>query len=99
MCLTQTGAYLLHRLVRTFVYADAVVVDTPILDEWTRSELDLGRTIEERLRRAHDFVDYLDSRFAEFGDLETGLDWTDISRAISQDVEDVENRLAGRRRV
>jgi hypothetical protein len=97
MRLTQTGAYLLHRLVRTFVYADAVVIDTPILDDNIRSTLAVGRTIEERLERATSFVCYLDEQFGEFGELETGLDWADISAAILREVHEVEVRLSGRR--
>lgn len=94
MRLTQTGAYLLHRLVRTFVYADAVIVDTPILDDTARSEIALGRTIQERLASVRAFVAYLDSQFAGFGELDTGFDWPDASAAIRKDVEEVEARLA-----
>lgn len=97
--LTQTGAYLLHRLVRTFVYVDAVVVDTPVLDDETRADLTVGRTIEERLRRADLLLRYLNRQYAEFGELDTGLDWADISGAISREIHDVEVRLAGRRAV
>ena len=98
MRLTQTGAYLLHRLVRTFVYVDAVVIDTPLLDEAARADVGFVRTIEERLRRARAFVDYLDVQFAAFGELDTGLNWVDVSRAILRDVTEVESRLAARAR-
>jgi hypothetical protein len=92
--LTQSGAYMLHRLARMFVYADAVVVDTPILDDDARPSLGEARTIDERLERARAFVAYLDQQWGQFGELDTGLDWSDISRAVLRDIGEVERRLA-----
>jgi GTPase SAR1 family protein len=90
---TQTGAYMLHRLVRMFVYSDAVVVDTPVLDSDVRANLGDAQTIEDRLLRANRFLAYLDARFAEFGGLDTGLDWADIARAVKRDIEEISARV------
>jgi len=98
--LTQSGAYLLHRLMRQFVYYDAVVVDTPITSDDYRSRIGDARMIADRLDRTQLFIEYLQSRFAELDELDTGLDFTGIARAALDDIVQVRVRLerAERRR-
>lgn len=49
---TSAGVYTGTVLVKMFVYADAVVVDTPILDDSYRRLIENVSTLDERLRRA-----------------------------------------------
>ena len=92
--LTQGGAYLVHRLMRMFVYYDAVVIDTPILSDDARPLIGDVRLIAERLDRADIFLDYLDEQFRGFGTLDTGLDWPEMHAAAKEDVQQVRQRLA-----
>lgn len=91
--ITQNGAYVIYRLMRSFVYYDAVVVDTPILSDDVRPQLSEARPIEARLDRANDFLDYLDEQYDDFGDIDTGLDWTNISQDVRNDISSIWERL------
>lgn len=48
---TTVGMYVLSRLVRWFVYIDAVVVDTPILDHDTRLNIINAEQVDRRVAR------------------------------------------------
>ena len=93
---TQAGAYLVERLLRSFVYLDAVVVDTPIVDDDVRHTLGASKTIEDRLRRCLDFIAYLDQQWEGSGlqATDAGFDWATCANAIRRDVENVQFRLA-----
>jgi hypothetical protein len=58
--LTSVGLYHVSELAGTFVYLDAVVVDTPILDKELGSLVKDAHTLHERLERAMVFCSYLD---------------------------------------
>ncbi len=60
--LTQLGAYVLNRLLRSFVYYDAVVVDTPILSDEVRPLMLDARSISQRLERGDIFLKYLNAK-------------------------------------
>lgn len=94
--ITQIGAYIMHRLARSFVYYDAVVVDTPILDDDVRPRLGDARSIEHRLDRAEDFICYLDTQYDEFGDTDTGVDWHQIASDVRKDIGVIWERLERR---
>jgi hypothetical protein len=59
--LTPVGLYHIQELAGSFSYLDAVIVDTPILDKDVRNLIKDAHSLEERLRRAGIFCDYLDS--------------------------------------
>ena len=75
------------------MYYDAIVVDTPILSDDLRPKLTEARTIQERLDRAEDFLEYLDEQYESFGELETGLDWRSISAGAREDISKVWDAL------
>lgn len=91
--ITQSGAYLVRRLLRMFVYYDAVVVDTPILSDEVRPRLTEARIISDRLDRAADFIEYLDSQFEHFGNLDTGFSWKSVAADVEQDMSKIWERL------
>jgi hypothetical protein len=69
---TSAGVYTGSVLINMFAYADAVVVDTPIVDESYRRLITNVFSLDERLRRAEVFRVY--------------LDWEEHSRRLHQDV-------------
>lgn len=95
--ITQRGAYILRRLVAEFVYVDAVVVDTPILDDGFREIITDAWYIEDRLDRAAHFVGYLDTCWEETPHPEGGFDWPSVSAALSRGIEEVRRRISARR--
>jgi hypothetical protein len=88
--ITTIGAYTYKKLLPTFIYVDAVVVDTPIV------ELDAARTIahcrevEDRLLRAREFVSYLDRQWANVRDTKLPFNWPEVSGQLRQDFGRVE---------
>ena len=59
--ITTLGRYQVNALVNTFQYFDAIIVDTPILDQQVRKTTVDVEGIMRRLNRANDFVDYLNN--------------------------------------
>ena len=93
MRITQMGAYVLHRLGRMFVYYDAVVVDTPILDDTARPLISDVHSIQDRLDRAEAFVRYLRGQFSQLRGLDTGLDLDAMANDVRRDISEVRARL------
>jgi hypothetical protein len=84
--ITTVGAYLYKKLVKTFVYLDAVVVDTPIVDADADREIAHSREVEDRLARATRFLTYLDRQWESFA-TQAPLDWSDISGQLHADID------------
>jgi hypothetical protein len=93
---TTVGVYHVLKLIRTFTYIDAVVVDTPILDESTRAQLTYVDDIRERLSRAVTFCDYLDKQWAKVDAHPVGFNWVDVSRDLRTDIKTIEALSKGR---
>lgn len=90
---TPLGTYLFRNLCRRFVYLDAVIVDTPILEESTRKDLRpafIDRRISVRLAAARSFLRYLD-RCADLLLTPSAREsWNLIGEALANDLTDVE---------
>jgi hypothetical protein len=89
---TSTGAYHIRRLLDMFVYLDAILVDTPILDDEYRDKIKDVSSIEDRIERGKLFVDYLDKKWDQSGIKISGFDWKEHSEAIKKDVEKIHLR-------
>jgi hypothetical protein len=63
--ITTVGAYSLRRLPRMFTYIDAMIVDTPILEDNTRNLIHESADLVGRLDRAKVFTEYLDRQWAK----------------------------------
>ena len=85
--ITTVGAYTYKRLLATFVYVDAVVVDTPIVDEHAAAHLGEQRDVEERLQRAREFVAYLDAQWTSIGSNSLPFSWPATSQSLQEDIE------------
>jgi hypothetical protein len=84
---TTIGAYTYKRLLRTFVYLDAVVVDTPVVDDDVAHRLDDHRDIEDRLKRAEHFISYLDDQWDQFEVVSPPFSWPEVREEIAGDME------------
>jgi hypothetical protein len=92
--ITTVGAYTYKRLLGTFVYLDAVVVDTPIADADAAAKLSDERDVEARLQRAKEFIAYLDAQWITFADDNLPFSWPATSELLQGDIERAERSAA-----
>jgi hypothetical protein len=90
--ITTIGAYTIKRLCTHFQYVDAMVVDTPIVDEAARLELGGTDDIDQRLGRATRFVDYLDSQWQTVGNKSVTWDWAGISNSVREQIVSIQRK-------
>lgn len=83
--ITTVGAYTYKKLLPTFIYLDAVVVDTPIVDPAAADEIAHSREVEDRLVRARRFLAYLDQQWQAIARDALPLDWSEVSRQLQSD--------------
>jgi hypothetical protein len=88
--ITALGRYHVTSLVDTFVYLDAIVIDTPILDTTVRASIRDVQTIRDRLRRGRDFLRYLDSCAEHLRDADAKRIWLETHTRIASDITDIE---------
>lgn len=93
---TSHGRYLFNHLVRTFNYVDAVVIDTPIIDEKVRDTVRDVTAIDERVHRAELFVAYLADCAKSLPDRDAQGTWHDIEMALKSDIAQVRQNLQRR---
>jgi GTPase SAR1 family protein len=97
--ITTLGSYSIARLVRSFTYLDAIVVDTPVLDSEARGQLEDLRPIgnmESRLARADRFIDYLDNCWNPLAAGSLPFDWPAVAAAVRTDIRDTRQRVTRR---
>ncbi|MCA1652178.1 MAG: hypothetical protein LC753_18575 [Acidobacteria bacterium] len=88
--ITSVGAYTYRKLVPTFIYMDAVVVDTPIVDPAVEDAIAHCREMEERLLRAKHFMRYLNAQWEAVERPGLPLDWREVSGLLHADFRRVE---------
>jgi hypothetical protein len=87
---TTIGAYTIKRLCMSFQYVDAMIVDTPIVDEAVRLQFGHADSIDQRLERAEVFVDYLDSQWKTIADKSVAWDWTGVSTSVHEEIAKIQ---------
>lgn len=89
---TTNGAYHVQRWAPSFAYLDAMIFDTPIMDDGIRSNL-ISKVssfeIKERHRRTEAFDKYLMSSWALFGFSPVYFDWPTVRKAGDASFESV----------
>jgi GTPase SAR1 family protein len=95
--ITTSGAYHLHRLLRKFIYIDAVVVDTPILNENARRDIRDVSDIQDRLDRSEIFLSYLDTQWERSNIRSDVLNWDGVSADLKDDIAIIKRRLERKR--
>lgn len=83
--ITTIGGYTYKKLLPSFIYLDAVVVDTPIVDRAAAEEIAHSREVEDRLARARRFLAYLDDQWLLIGQDDLPFDWPAISSQLKAD--------------
>lgn len=92
--ITSAGAYSRKKLCALFSYLDAVVVDTPIVDANARGAIHDARSIEDRLKRAEEFLRYLDASWRQAPELHDKLDWPLLSDSAMRRISDIRSRIS-----
>ncbi len=92
--ITPTGLYHLEKLLTSFVYFDAIVIDTPIFIEEIREEIIDAFNIDERLERAIIFKEYLDRVWAKFANKKLSFNWSIKSLELGKDIESIKGKIS-----
>jgi hypothetical protein len=92
--ITPLGRYHITELVRNFVYMDAVVVDTPILDDKARATILDVDHIKQRLERCEIFMAYLNECANAIGDIEFQQAWKEMTAAVLDNVSRIKASIA-----
>ncbi len=87
--ITSLGAYHINELAVQFQYVDAMIVDTPVLDEAVRRKMVDSQSISERLNRVVAFIEYLDTCSSSLKDRDAISLWKDVHTRLVADVEQV----------
>ena len=88
--ITTIGAYTVKELCKYFAYVDAMIVDTPIVDEGVRATIGDIDDIDRRLERAIRFVNYLDSQWQAIGHKNLTWDWAGVGDALRADIAQIQ---------
>ncbi|MFZ0034750.1 MAG: hypothetical protein WAK60_07170 [Sedimentisphaerales bacterium] len=90
---TSIGIYHITYLCRNFSYVDAVIVDTPILDDDTRDKIHDVHTIRERLDRAEVFREYLNKQWKVVQRFAYEFDWKSVSADLGAEIESIRKQI------
>ena len=90
--ITTVGAYTLKNLPMLFTYCDAVLVDTPIMEQGTRTQIGTVHSIIDRLARVESFRSYLDACWQTAGLTGEGWSWPAVSAALETDIGRIKAR-------
>jgi len=90
--ITTVGAYICRVLLGYFAYVDAILIDTPIVDDQYRNLIQDVHPLSERLARAEYFRLYLDRQWAKVGDGGLPWRWSETSRRLASDIRRVGRR-------
>ncbi|MDR3549179.1 MAG: hypothetical protein P4M11_13120 [Candidatus Pacebacteria bacterium] len=85
--ITTVGIYTLKRLIKWFVYLDATVVDTPIMDLPVRVVLSNVEPVHLRIDRGRSFLCYLDEQWNKLAGDGVAFDWPNISIELKGDID------------
>jgi hypothetical protein len=88
-----SGIYSATKLPIMFAYVDAVIIDTPICDEETKSKIHTESTIRERLERSLIFIEYIknsaDPKMEEF------IDYREMAGKLRKEINNIQEKQRG----
>ena len=93
---TPIGVYHITKLIYLFNYIDAMIVDTPILDDLTRSLINNVQAIDSRLERTEFFKNYLDTQWKNI-ESGTTFNWNETSSLLQKNIDYIRNRILSKR--
>lgn len=94
--LTTIGAYHVTRLAGTFMYLDAIVIDTPIMERDVRQRIENTDDLHARIQRCSLFLGYLDNCWGHLDVPEAPLQWEAISKEAQEDIARIAARVPRR---
>jgi hypothetical protein len=92
--ITSKGRYLVSNLVFAFDYFNAVVTDTPILDESVRDLICDVSGINDRLDRVDVFISYMRSCSKSIQDSHFEKLWSSIEKRVSAKIDSIRETLS-----
>jgi hypothetical protein len=92
--ITTVGAYTYKRLMTKFVYLDAMIVDTPIVDDDIAGKISDCSEITNRLSRGEVFLSYLDGQWEPLSSKEVAFDWTAVSGEVRANMKLIRSRVS-----
>jgi GTPase SAR1 family protein len=84
--ITTVGAYTTKMLLAYFAYIDAVLVDTPIVDDQYARLIEDVHSLTERVTRGEFFRLYLDKQWAKVPQGLTAWNWAENSGKLAADI-------------
>jgi len=87
--ITSLGRYHINVLINKFTYIDAIIIDTPIIEDEVRSKIVDSNPIRERLKRAELFVGYLDNCSVHLQDKNAIVVWQNSSIKIKKNIDEI----------
>lgn len=90
--ITTVGAYTVRILLAYFAYVDAVLIDTPIVDQQYRRLIEDVHNLPERVNRTEYFRLYLDRQWSKVNSEGLPWRWSDTSEVLSKDIRRVGRR-------
>ncbi|MCL5016199.1 MAG: hypothetical protein M1312_01105 [Patescibacteria group bacterium] len=92
--INSRGVYHLKILPPNFEYVDAIVMDTPILDDDKRIQIIDARTLEERIKRGAIFCEYLDTEWEHLDNPLAHFDWKSGSLKLKSRMDEIKGKLS-----
>ncbi len=90
---TTVGIYHITRLCSQFSYIDAIIVDTPILDNKIRDRIVNSHDISIRINRAKEFCSYLDNSWDGLKLAGSLFNWNSVSAEIKGHIERITRKV------
>ena len=90
---TATGLYHINKLVSSFAYIDAVLIDTAILSEDVHNKLHNVKDIEDRLKRTEIFKSYLDEAWKSISIARSFFDWELSSIILADEIKNIRRKF------
>lgn len=90
--ITTIGAYSYIRLIEMFSYLDAMLVDTPIVDN-TIQKLFAARKIEDRLNQVEIFCEYLTQQWDQWHKGRLTYDWSRTRQTLLENIEKIRKKI------
>lgn len=91
--LVEVVAYTIAKLVRWFVYSDAIVVDTPIVDDRSRGVITNVEFVDLRIGRALQFCAYLDEQHSKLAADGVAFDWKAAHQDLVRNIDVAERAV------
>ena len=91
--ITSVGSYYYQKLLGTFTYVDAVVIDTPVVAREWREKISDVANIRGRLARAETFREYLDSQWVDLENASDVFNWRPMSSMLFYEMENIKTRI------